>query len=140
MTAREAASADVICGECGQARADQMSRVYLIGVAGSTLYPAKIGWSVRPVNRLKDLQRNCGTGHDGSLRTKDGRPVQLAVLWAFLGDRALEARFHRQFAPLREYGEWFGLGSDPVTQMRQALVSFEAFNHRLRRCSVDNRE
>ncbi|MFI5867712.1 GIY-YIG nuclease family protein [Streptomyces sp. NPDC051546] len=70
------------------------SSVYVIGSAGSTR--VKIGTSVNPEKRLKELQT--------------GNPDRLEVLWCTPGGRELEALLHRAFADRRVEGEWFDFG------------------------------
>ncbi|MFD7098315.1 GIY-YIG nuclease family protein [Streptomyces xanthophaeus] len=70
------------------------SYVYVIGSAGSTR--VKIGTSVSPDKRLKELQT--------------GNPNRLEVLWQTPGGRELEARLHQAFAAYRAAGEWFDFG------------------------------
>lgn len=74
-------------------------QVYLIGSPQSPL--VKIGWSDNPERRLRHLQT--------------GSPVPLQLLALFEGGAVLEAALHRQFANKRRHGEWFDLGSDPMT-------------------------
>ncbi|WP_435191318.1 GIY-YIG nuclease family protein [Streptomyces sp. bgisy126] len=74
-------------------------RVYLIGSPESPL--VKIGWSDNPERRLRHLQT--------------GSPVPLQLLALFEGGAVMEAALHRRFADKRRHGEWFDLGSDPVT-------------------------
>lgn len=63
--------------------------VYFIG-CGEFI---KIGFSSRPLDRLRELQ----TSH----------PDELEILGTIKGTRKLEFRLHKRFADLRERGEWF---------------------------------
>ncbi|MFJ3205871.1 GIY-YIG nuclease family protein [Streptomyces sp. NPDC086989] len=73
------------------------SYVYVIGSAGSTR--VKIGTSIIPEKRLKELQT--------------GNPDRLEVLWQTPGGRDLEAHLHQAFAAYRAGGEWFDFGDEP---------------------------
>ncbi|MEV7342907.1 GIY-YIG nuclease family protein [Streptomyces sp. NPDC093544] len=83
------------------------SVVYLIGseAAGGMV---KIGRTVDVPKRLATFQT--------------ASPARLAVLWTTPGGSALEAALHREFAHRRRNGEWFDLGPDPVSAVRDALV------------------
>ncbi|MFC9581595.1 GIY-YIG nuclease family protein [Streptomyces yangpuensis] len=82
------------------------SYVYVIGSAGSTR--VKIGTSVSPEKRLKELQT--------------GNPDRLEVLWCTPGGRELEATLHQAFADYRVEGEWFDFGDvQPVGAIPAAV-------------------
>lgn len=68
--------------------------VYFIG-CGDYI---KIGFSTRPLDRLRSLQ----TSH----------PDTLEILGTIRGTRRLESRLHKRFADLRERGEWFQTSED----------------------------
>jgi hypothetical protein len=55
--------------------------------------PIKIGWSLRPVDRVRDLQ--------------GAHPHELTIVTMFRGSVAMERRLHRKFADFRLLGEWF---------------------------------
>ncbi|AJT62476.3 hypothetical protein T261_0787 [Streptomyces lydicus] len=78
----------------------------MIGSAGSTR--VKIGTSVSPEKRLKELQT--------------GNPDRLEVLWYTSGGRELEALLHQAFADHRVEGEWFDFGDvQPVGAIPAAV-------------------
>ncbi|MFD3937832.1 GIY-YIG nuclease family protein [Streptomyces sp. NPDC058611] len=78
---------------------DGVSYVYVIGSSGST--HVKIGTSVSPEKRLKELQT--------------GNPGRLEVLWCTPGGRDLESALHKVFDEYRMEGEWFDFrGMEPV--------------------------
>ncbi|MFD4862470.1 GIY-YIG nuclease family protein [Streptomyces atratus] len=80
--------------------------MHVIGSAGSTR--VKIGTSVSPEKRLKELQT--------------GNPDRLEVLWYTSGGRELEALLHRAFADHRVEGEWFDFGDvQPVGAIPAAV-------------------
>ncbi|MCX4967057.1 GIY-YIG nuclease family protein [Streptomyces sp. NBC_00654] len=82
------------------------SYVYVIGSAGSSR--VKIGTSVCPEKRLKELQT--------------GNPDRLDVLWYTPGGRELEAQLHQAFADQRVEGEWFDFGDvQPVGAIPAAV-------------------
>ena len=70
-------------------RPKKVASVYFIG-AGDRI---KIGFSQRPTERLKDLQ----TSHH----------MTLELLAVMPGSYQTEARLHKQFAHLKQKGEWF---------------------------------
>jgi len=70
-------------------RPKKVASVYFIG-AGDRI---KIGFSHRPTERLKDLQ----TSHH----------LKLELLATMPGSYQTEARLHKQFAHLKQKGEWF---------------------------------
>lgn len=70
-------------------RPKKVASVYFIG-AGDRI---KIGFSYRPTERLKDLQ----TSHH----------LTLELLATMPGSYQTEARLHKQFAHLKQKGEWF---------------------------------
>ncbi|MFF6903309.1 GIY-YIG nuclease family protein [Streptomyces hydrogenans] len=82
------------------------SFVYVIGPPGSTR--VKIGTSVNPDKRLKELQT--------------GNPDRLEVLWSTPGGRELETALHQAFAAYRTEGEWFDFGGiEPVGAIPRAV-------------------
>ncbi|MEU2834963.1 GIY-YIG nuclease family protein [Streptomyces lavendulae] len=86
--------------------------VYVIGSSGSTR--VKIGTSVSPDKRLKELQT--------------GNPDRLEVLWHTPGGRELEARLHQAFAAHRTEGEWFDFGDVQPIGLIPAAVHQHAGN------------
>lgn len=52
-------------------------------------------------------------------------PVKLEVLSYRLGDRMMEANYHRKFAAYREHGEWFRLEGE-LAEYIEARRKFEA--------------
>ncbi|MFJ6486308.1 GIY-YIG nuclease family protein [Streptomyces sp. NPDC091682] len=70
------------------------SYVYVIGSVESTR--VKIGTSVNPKKRLKELQT--------------GNPERLELRWCTSGGRELETMLHQAFAAHRVEGEWFDFG------------------------------
>lgn len=67
------------------------SWVYFIESKGSSLI--KIGYSITPEKRLKDLQTSS--------------PEALELLGTIPGGKAEEAELHKKFERHREHGEWF---------------------------------
>jgi T5orf172 domain len=53
----------------------------------------KIGWSTRPMNRLRQFQ----TSH----------PDELDIMGTIKGQRSLEGKIHKRFSKTRVRGEWF---------------------------------
>ena len=53
----------------------------------------KIGWSTRPMDRLRQLQ----TSH----------PDELEIMGTIKGERSLEGKIHKRFSKSRVRGEWF---------------------------------
>jgi len=53
----------------------------------------KIGWSTRPMDRLRQLQ----TSH----------PDELEIMGTIKGERSLEGKIHKRFSKNRVRGEWF---------------------------------
>ncbi|MFE1877743.1 GIY-YIG nuclease family protein [Streptomyces sp. NPDC059496] len=81
------------------------SFVYVIGPPGSNR--VKIGTSVNPGQRLKELQT--------------GNPDVLEIRWTTPGGRELETALHQAFAAYRTAGEWFDFGDvDPVGAIPRA--------------------
>lgn len=83
------------------------SVVYVIGSAD--IAPVKIGVTISPQSRLKQLQ--------------PGAMARLEVLWTTPGDTTLERTLHARFDEYRVYGEWFDLTSigDPVAVVQDAV-------------------
>jgi len=83
------------------------SVVYVIGSAD--MAPVKIGVTISPQSRLKQLQ--------------PGAMARLEVLWTTPGDTTLERTLHARFDEYRVYGEWFDLTSlgVPVAVVQEAV-------------------
>ncbi|MGO4459353.1 GIY-YIG nuclease family protein [Streptomyces sp. M-16] len=93
---------------------DGVSYVYVIGSAGSTR--VKIGTSVSPEKRLKELQT--------------GNPNRLEVLWYTPGGRELEAQLHQAFTDHRGEGEWFDFGGvQPIGAIPAAVHQLAGNTH-----------
>lgn len=75
------------------------SWVYFIESKGSSLI--KIGYSITPEKRLKDLQTSS--------------PEALQLLGTIPGGKAEEAELHKKFERHREHGEWFRKGPELAT-------------------------
>src|SRR5436309_1787859 len=89
-----------------EARADKPTTyVYAVGPVGGGL--TKIGLAQDIEERRASIQYMS--------------PLRLQVLWHTVGSRALERRLHTAFAQRRVHGEWFDLGSDPVSAIYQVL-------------------
>ena len=71
--------------------------VYFMMCMGGSL-PIKIGFSMKPTRRRRDLQRQS--------------PYPIKLLYAMPGSRKTEKELHRRFGEYRLYGrrEWFSLG------------------------------
>jgi hypothetical protein len=78
---------------------DGRTMLYVIGAEGHQF--VKVGVTEKLKLRLSQLQ--CGS------------PFPLHVIWTVLGDYKLEAYLHRTFKECRASGEWFDLGTDPIT-------------------------
>lgn len=76
--------------------------VYFVEAANTDLL--KIGFAVDVARRIQTLQ--CASPHD------------LYLVAAIPGSRAMEARFHRHFEPVRARGEWFRFGGELATFVR----------------------
>lgn len=83
------------------------AQLYVIG--GDGLPHVKIGTSINPQKRLRQLQ--------------PGSPIRLTVLWTTPGDSTLERQVHARFDAYRSYGEWFDLTplGDPPTAVQEAV-------------------
>ncbi|MEU8617355.1 GIY-YIG nuclease family protein [Streptomyces sp. NPDC048623] len=83
--------------------------MYVIGPPGSGR--VKIGTSVNPSKRLKELQT--------------GNPDRLEVLWTAPGGRELESALHQTFNAYRIEGEWFDFGAvEPVGAIPRAVHAY----------------
>lgn len=81
------------------------SLVYLVGCEETQW--VKIGTTTNLERRLQTLQT--------------GSPAVLSILWTHPGSYAEERRLHAHFAAQRRAGEWFDLGSDPVSAVKAAM-------------------
>ncbi|MFB7467285.1 GIY-YIG nuclease family protein [Streptomyces sp. NPDC056224] len=90
---------------------DGVSYVYVIGSSGSA--HVKIGTSISPEKRLKELQT--------------GNPGRLELLWCTPGGRDLESALHKVFDEYRTEGEWFDfrevqpVGAIPLAVYQRAV-------------------
>jgi hypothetical protein len=87
-----------------------MTQVYVIGSPEGDA--VKIRHSNDPTRRLATLQA--------------GSPIALSVLAVFAGGRQLESALHRWFAPQRLHGEWFQLGPEAISSVREAVDAITA--------------
>src|SRR5579872_5272066 len=72
-------------------------------IRGITTRRIKIGISKSPLKRLKALQT--------------GSPEPLEMLFFIKGSREMEKELHKQFAALRQGGEWFDSSPDLLNYM-----------------------
>lgn len=72
----------------------------------------KIGYTTDMGNRITALQM--------------ASPVRLRILTTCPGDRALEARLHREFRKYRTHGEWFDLSSANLRRLLRIMAGDEA--------------
>lgn len=102
----------LVCGEPLIGDWDSRQRVYVIGEQDSAgeVHRVKIGMSIDPWARLKDLQT--------------GSPRSLALLATGPGGRVLEGRLHRVLQDHHAHGEWFDL--DAVTLQSVCAVVRDA--------------
>ena len=92
-----------------------MTFLYVICEQVETETPVKIGFSVEPEKRVKQLQ----TGHS--------KPLVLFYKEAVLPDkvRALERIIHKTLARYKTSGEWFSLLPDEaVAEIRHAIIRY----------------
>lgn len=74
--------------------------VYVIKMGDLDLY--KVGWSLKPEARRRDLQV--------------ANPFTLTVVALFDGDRSAERRIHQALRRDRQVGEWFQLTETPTPE------------------------
>lgn len=79
----------------------------------------KIGTTVDPARRLKEIELACARGPEW-LSDKDNL-VSLGFMGLLLGDEELEQQLHKAFATHRVSGEWFWL--DPLDEVVDILLS-----------------
>lgn len=77
--------------------------VYLIACGESKI--CKIGYSLKPVERLRDLQTSC--------------PYTLNLLGTLPGGSRKEKHLHLKFARFRLHGEWFLLNEEILAEFSQ---------------------
>lgn len=81
-------------------------------ISGPARNPVKIGYSVKPQQRLAEL--------------RTGSAVPLEVIWQAEGGAALERHLHQHFTDRRTHGEWFDFSdADAVSLITAAAQSFE---------------
>lgn len=88
------------------------SRVYFIGVSDQIV---KIGYSIRPENRLLQIRQGSSLMPEGYDRK------QVELLGSIPGGVILESRLHRLLRPHRLHGEWFTQHRDVVAVMAYLL-------------------
>lgn len=77
-----------------------VAQCYFIGLIDG---PIKIGASVKPAERIRDLQAAC--------------PYPIGILALAGGGFATEASYHRRFAAFRLHGEWFDRHPDILAEI-----------------------
>lgn len=88
-------------------------RVYFVRSGNNG--PIKIGCSLAPAVRLRELQRE----HDQPLH----------YIGSITGGFDVERALHRRFADLRISGEWFSPGADLIAFISEALAHDSAADH-----------
>lgn len=97
------------------ARVDRRAEATVYFIRCTTF--VKIGYSLAPLKRLRQLQAS-----DGTL-APEGLPVHSASIIATMdGGHAQEQKLHRRFAHLRHTGEWFN-ESPELTNYIESLVA-----------------
>lgn len=97
----------------GEPTDDDLAEAEWIPFARGNIYFAKagtrlkIGFAKNVDTRIKALQTGC--------------PDRIEVLGTMPGDRREEQAYHRQFAHLREVGEWFRLEGDLIDFVTEVL-------------------
>lgn len=91
----------------GIRRSAPKSMIYFI--AADEVARVKIGWSIDPVSRLKELQTGC--------------PVALRIVAAVPGTYSMEQQLHVDFAKFRSHGEWFAMVPEILHRIAEMLAS-----------------
>lgn len=90
---------------------------FIYVIAADINGPSKIGISVHPVKRVKQLQ----TGHAEILSLHHCEPIPAAFA------RPMEQIVHRENRHLKLKGEWFNLTvPQAIAEVRHAMMRFEA--------------
>ena len=93
-----------------------MSDSFLYVIAASVTGPVKLGISVDPARRLKQLQ----TGHAEKLHLYHSAPARLEKA------RLYERLLHRDISHTKSYGEWFSLTVEQaVAHIRFTFIEYE---------------
>lgn len=103
---------------------------YIYVIASSPDGPSKIGISIHPEKRVRQLQ----TGRDDVLRLfhKEAIPRERAQL--------MEGVIHRENRHLRTKGEWFAMSvQDAMMEIKHAMIRYESEVDTLERISQATR-
>ncbi len=93
-----------------------MIKTYLYVIASSVEGPCKIGYSVQPEKRVRQLQ----TGHAQTLK------LHYSELVPQHEARRIEKQIHTTIGYLRSRGEWFNITvNDAIAEVQFGLMSAE---------------